>query len=306
VFRNFFQRISQAERFALLRFEGTQNLGDEIQSIAAKQFLPRVDAWADRERLDEFRASKPHKIILNGWFLHRPEHWPPSQALQPLVISFHLTREIVSGSNVTMAAPSDTVLRGSGLEFLRRHEPIGARDLDTLAQLQSAGVDAYFSGCLTLTLRATTPVKKRENVYAVDVSDDVFASMSRRYHGPIIRLIHGDFELKGPARFARAAYLLGRYAQARSVVTTRLHCAMPCLAFGTPVLLIEAARDRYRFDGLRDLLWHTSEKDFLQGNMDYDLRHPPSNKEEWHPLRDALEARCRAFLANQAARLQSG
>jgi hypothetical protein len=305
VFRKLFPHISQRERFALLKFDGTQNLGDEIQSIAAKRFLPRIDAWVDRERLDEFRASKPHKIILNGWFLHRPEHWPPSTSLHPLIISFHLTREIVPGSNISKIAPSDTVLKGNGLEFLKRHEPIGARDLDTLAQLRSAGIDAYFSGCLTLTLRVATPIEKHEIVYAVDVSDGMFAHLSRNYEGRIIRLVHGDSKLKGPARFARASHFLQCYAQAQAVVTTRLHCALPCLALGTPVLLIEEARDHYRFDGLRDLLWHTSEKELLQGNFHYDLRHPPSNKEGWHSLRDALEGKCRAF-ADNSVRMQSG
>ena len=149
-------------------------MGDEIQSIAAQRFLPRVDAWLDRERLDEFHAAASHKIILNGWFLHRPDHWPPSPSLEPLIISFHLTREIVPSVNVKMIPPSMTVLRGEGLEFLRRHEPIGARDLDTLAELQSAGVASYFSGCLTLTLPMTPPSVKRQHVYTVDVSDAVY------------------------------------------------------------------------------------------------------------------------------------
>lgn len=297
MFRSILQRISRPQKFALQRFDGTQNLGDEIQAIVARQFLPHVDAWVDREQLDEFGATKPHKIILNGWFLHRPEHWPPSPSLQPLVVSFHLTRE-VSSVNTTRTPPSHTVLRGSGLDFLRRHEPIGARDLDTLAQLRAVGIDAYFSGCLTLCLRPPKPVAKREKVYAVDISDELFAKFSNNCDGPIIRLTHGDSQLRGSARFEKAAHLLQGYAQAKAVVTTRLHCALPCLALGTPVLLIETAADRYRFDGLRDLLWHTSEKDLLHGNFQYDLHHPPSNKEEWRLLRDTLEAKCKAFVTD--------
>jgi len=305
VLRSFFQRISRPQKFALQRFDGTENLGDEIQAIAAKQFLPRVDVWVDREHLNEFRASRPHKIILNGWFLHRPERWPPSPSLQPLVISFHLTREVTS-SNATMTRPGRAVLHGSGLDFLRRHAPIGARDLDTLAQLRAAGIDAYFSGCLTLCLRPTRLVAKREKVYAVDVSDDVLARFSSDFDGSIIRLMHGDSQLRGRARFRKAAHLLQCYAEAKAVVTTRLHCALPCLALGTPVLLVETAADRYRFDGLRDLLWHTTEKDLLRGDFQYDLHHPPSNKEGWRSLRDTLEAKCRAFVTDETPHLQGG
>lgn len=294
-------RILQPQKFALLSYAGTQNLGDEIQSIAAQHFLPRIDAWVDRERLDEFRAGEPHKIILNGWFLHRPEHWPPSPWLHPLVTSFHLTRQVVAGANVKMIPPSTTVLAGEGLAFLKRHEPIGARDLDTLAQLQAAGIAAYFSGCLTLTLRPGASAAKREKIFAVDVPDEVLARLARGCDEPVIRLSHGDSETAGAARFAKAAELLDRYATAKAVVTTRLHCALPCLALGTPVLFVEAAGDRYRFDGLRDLLHCASDAEILSGGFQYDPSRPPQNKDGWQALRDALEARCRAFINGQAS-----
>ncbi len=296
----------QPQKFALLSYAGTQNLGDEIQSIAAQRFLPRVDAWVDRERLDEFHSGAPHKIILNGWFLHRPEHWPPSPRLHPLVTSFHLTRQVVPGANLKMIPPSATVLGGKGLEFLRRHEPIGARDLDTLAQLQAAGVAAYLSGCLTLTLRPIGPVLTRASVYAVDVPDDVLAHLARGCHEPVVRLSHGDSELTGAARFVRAADLLRCYANAKAVVTTRLHCALPCLALGTPVLFIETAGDRYRFDGLRDLLRGASPDEILSGRVRYDLSSPPENKDGWQVLRDALEAQCVSFVADGNTPMLSG
>jgi hypothetical protein len=83
------------------------------------------------------------------------------------------------------------------------------------------------------------------------------------------------------------------------VVTRRLHCALPCLAFGTPVLFIEPSADRYRFDGLREFLHCTSEDEILSGRCSYDLSRPPKNKDGWQPLRDALEARCKAFVGQE-------
>ena len=299
-------RTSEPQKFALLSYAGTQNLGDEIQSIAAQRFLPHVDAWVDRERLDEFRSSAPHKIILNGWFLHRPEHWPPSSSLHPLVTSFHLTRQMVAGVNLNMIPPSATVLSGKGLEFLKRHEPIGARDLDTLAQLSAAGVAAYFSGCLTLTLRPIGPVLTRANVYAVDIPENILARLAQSSRQPIIQLSHGDSELIGAARFAKAADLLRCYANAKAVVTTRLHCALPCLALGTPVLFIEAASDRYRFDGLRDLLRCASPDEISSGRVGFDLSNPPANKAGWQILRDALEAQCATFVSGGNTPMLSG
>lgn len=283
-------------RYAALTYLDTLNLGDEIQTIAATRFLPRVDAWVDRERLDEFQDTDEHKIILNGWFLHRPEHWPPSDKLKPLFVSFHLTREVVAGQNKLMLPPSATVLSPSGIAYLRRHEPIGARDLATLQQLESAGIKSWFSGCLTLTLKPENPSPRTETVYAVDVPDDVVSALERQYQGTIIRTSHVDGTLVGEARFQRARELLSYYASAKAVVTTRLHCALPCLALDTPVLFIERARDPYRFDGLRDVLNRTSEQELLSGHCDFDLNDPPQNKKTWHGLRDQLIRTCRKFV----------
>lgn len=285
------------KRFAALSYYGTMDLGDEIQTIAAERFLPRVDVWTDRERLDEFTDDLACKIILNGWFLHRPEHWPPSQLLEPLIVSFHLTREIAPGLNEKMIAPSASVLGPDGVEFLKRHEPVGARDLDTLRQMRSAGVDAYFSGCLTLTLGIGRQRVPRNGVFAVDLPDNVFQRLNKTLGGErsVARLSHMDRDAVSASRFAKARSLIDMYARAELVVTTRLHCALPCVALETPVLLLESAPDSYRFDGLRDLVRHCSIRDFLDDNYDFDLKQPPANPTEWRSLRDGLYSRCRAF-----------
>lgn len=284
-------------RFAALSYYGTMNLGDEIQTIAAERFLPRVDAWVDRERLDEFTDEELNKVILNGWFLHRPEHWPPSKFLDPLIISFHLTREVAHGLNEKMIAPPSSVLGSHGVEFFKRGEPVGARDLDTLRQMRSAGIDAYFSGCLTLTLGIGRPRIQRNGIFAVDLPDEAFEYLKEKI-GPgrsATRLSHIDRDLVSASRFSKARALLDLYARAEVVVTTRLHCAMPCVAMETPVLLLESASDTYRFDGLRDLVRHCSVRNFLDDNYDFDLEKPSSNPTEWKSFRDSLYSKCRAF-----------
>ncbi len=112
----------------------------------------------------------------------------------------------------------------------------------------------------------------------MDVPDEVLAHLARGCHEPIVRVSHGESELTGAARFAKAAGLLRCYANAKAVVTTRLHCALPCLALGTPVLLIETAGDRYRFDGLRDLLHCATAAEVLSGQVRFDLAAPPPTR----------------------------
>jgi glycosyltransferase involved in cell wall biosynthesis len=83
-------RPQSQTRFALLAYNKTNNLGDEIQSIAARQFLPAADYYIDREALDAFSPAPDQEVrlIMNGWFCHRPERWPPSPSIRPLLIRF--------------------------------------------------------------------------------------------------------------------------------------------------------------------------------------------------------------------------
>ena len=67
----------------------TENLGDDIQSLAAKQFLPRIDVYVDRDYINNINCSNEEtKLIMNGWFTHRPDIWLPP----PCTVSYtHLT-----------------------------------------------------------------------------------------------------------------------------------------------------------------------------------------------------------------------
>ncbi len=57
-------------------------------------------------------------------------------------------------------------------------------------------------------------------------------------------------------RFAKAKQLLEIYANARCVFTSRIHCALPCLALGTPVILITKTNDSLRYQGISRFLNH--------------------------------------------------
>lgn len=63
-------------KYGLLTYR-TENIGDEIQSIAARQFLPRVDVYVERDSLNNVVSDEKIKLIMNGWFTHKPENWPP-------------------------------------------------------------------------------------------------------------------------------------------------------------------------------------------------------------------------------------
>lgn len=96
---------------------------------------------------------------MNGWFTNIPENWPPSDKIHPLYVSFHLNAK----------AMEKILASSSNVNYFKQHEPIGCRDEYTASKLREKGIDAYFSGCLTLTLGDLYPTNvKSDKVYIVD------------------------------------------------------------------------------------------------------------------------------------------
>lgn len=283
-------------RFGLLTYS-TDNLGDDIQSIAARKFLPQVDQYVDREALDEAETpdGKPLKLIMNGWFCHRPDKWPPADIIEPLLISVHITNNPEPGSGIR--AREEFSRMPEALNYLRRHGPVGARDEFTLEWLKSVDVESYFSGCMTLTL--DRPLVAREPFIVVnDLPDEFVTRVGAATRRPIIQTTHMERPASRELRFDRANRLIDLYAKASCVLTSRLHGALPCLGIGTPVLLIESSWDSSRFTGLRDLVHHCSGEDFLSGRVDYDIDEPPDNLNRHLQLRNGLESRAASFIGS--------
>jgi hypothetical protein len=284
--------------FGLLGYTNSGNLGDEIQSLAARRFLPRVDYILDREKLDRGpqrpARRRPIKLIMNGWFAHDPGRWPPHPAVRPLLVSMHLSDQMTASG----FSAAESLVVGANARWLRQHGPVGARDLWTLDILQTNDIPAWFSGCLTLTLQRPADLVRTDSVVLNDVSDAVADFVSSRIALPMKRTTHAETRVvSARRRFAMAESLLREYAQARFVVTSRLHCALPCLALGTPVLLIPPSGSAKRFGGLIELVRHCTATEFPRCDFDFSLQQPPENPPGWMRLRDRLLEQCRAYVS---------
>lgn len=289
-------------QYKLLSVEGERetNIGDYIQALASRQFLPHVDGFINREELKSYQGEDS-KMIMNGWFMHHPEQWPPSEKIHPLFVAFHINE-----------LAKDTLLSDESIAYLKAHEPIGCRDTHTTDMLKAKGVKAYFSGCMTLTLGYSfTNNSKTDDVYFVDpyfktdwnVKEIVrnafyllfhYSSVSkiaykypsnkrglrkkmilvafyREYRkffskktlldGTYINQQSHDIMESLPTnedRMKEAERLVRLYAKAKFVVTSRIHCALPCLGLGTPVLYVEdinqSVASSCRLGGLIELM----------------------------------------------------
>jgi hypothetical protein len=271
----------------------TFNIGDDIQALAARQFLPNNALPINRESIGVFRSNSRVHTLVNGWFMHTKfnvyyhstepapqKWWPPAKCIEPLLISFHLRPQFLP-----------IALSAEGEEYLRRHGPIGARDLDTLRELRARGIPSYFSGCLTLTFKR--PDSQRENViYAVDIDDECVNYIRSKTNTPVKVISHENVKFgywSNEQRLQYAKELLSLYQKAKCVVTTRLHAALPCLAFQTPVFFIIKNQSDCRFNGLKELTRNGSRQEFLQGGVPFDFNNPPENPKRYIPLRKKLK-----------------
>lgn len=286
-------------KFGVVVYKDSKNIGDDIQSYAAAHLLPRVDYFIDRENLDLFRPheEEPVNVIINGWLMYNKLAWPVSPCINPLYISMHFWENDALGIN-------GQFLSGIGGDDLRAAAPVGCRDLSTLRFLKENGIDGYYSGCLTLTLNPIGPVKRASYVCLTDVSDKVESFYRSQYPDLEFKVIKhvsdGIVEQNASweKRFSNVEKLLTVYQNAQAVVTTRLHCAMPNLALETPVLLVlqDSIEERNRFEGLENLVHHTSEADILSGKSDFDLRLPSKNPAEYKKLRAKLKTAVTEFV----------
>lgn len=206
-----------------------QNLGDEIQSLAARQFLPRVDTLFNRDSLSKAEADEPHLLIMNGFFTQIPPRkpFPPSKSIVPIFVSFH-----IAGTKET----TRHFLSPSSIEYFKEHEPIGCRDRKTMEMLQSKGVDAFYSKCLTLTFERRQTSPENGKVFLVNI--DRFIPIPRPIRSGAISVSHDvPADMSSETKFRLAQELLDRYRnEAKLIITTRLHCALPCIAMGIPVI----------------------------------------------------------------------
>lgn len=295
-----------------------KNIGDYIQSVAQEQFWDHKDCYVERESLNTFSTKEPINVIMNGWFMWKPENFPPSPAINPLFISFHIVPLI-----------AQKMLTDKSIKYLKKYEPIGARDTGTMELLKSKGIKSFFSGCLTLTLGEKYKTNKKDDaIYFVDpyyelggskkqlrlirhlkawwncirywkkVSKFIsnfaceFSSVYRRMPFLEKRLMAASFynaysnlfsddilynavyinhcvrQSEYPSNDIKMEYaksLIRKYASAKLVVTSRIHCGLPCLGVETPVIFVtskalngDSVRSSGRFGGLIDL-FHLAE-----------------------------------------------
>ena len=237
-------------RHRSVRFHGEEALVALLERLAARTrpelALEAVDA--DLDVLTIHRDASMYQTIPEGswtlcfgWFMHplfRMRYgFPLHDALRPLFVSFHCNKR--------------DLLTDDAIAYLRRYGPVGCRDWTTVYLLLSAGVPAFFSGCLTTTVSTTFPaLDERPSddapVGYVDVADAV-PSGAPTY-------AHSDRAVRRRSFLENCDDAVDRLESYRrdlsAVVTSRLHAYLPLRSLGVPVEFRPGNLSDIRFDGL--------------------------------------------------------
>ena len=277
----------------------TENIGDDIQSYAAKQFLPTIDYVIDREALDTFDShGEVVKAIMNGWYMYSKFNWPPVSAIDPLWVAMHISENDYFGIG-------ERFLEGIGGAYLRHYAPIGARDVSTVEMLERNHIPAYMSGCLTLTIPQFSEVSKTDEILLVDVASECEKAIRKLYPKENIQCVthHIDAEEYSQRTIAErldgVERLLRRYQGAKCVITSRLHCALPCLALQTPVFLIYKGEYAPRMQSFLELLHYSKVESLKEKLREFHVENPIENKKDYLSIRKSLTKLCRDFIAEQ-------
>ena len=344
----------------------TKNIGDYIQSLAARQYSENYSCLVEKEDLCHFQSDEKVKVIMNGWYMIRPENWPPSDSIVPLLTSIHISPLYAS-----------RMLYKEGVEYMKKYGPVGCRDLGTKNLLDKAGVPSYFSGCLTLTLgRKYKYEEERSGVVFVDpyippfryqvegrnvyywknifkacwyyltnkpdidklysIGGQMFessqnwarklrASLFYHYYSKVFGkdvLKNAEYVThavpvkendNNESLLSQAECLLNKYMKAKLVVTTRIHCALPCLGLDTPVIFVwneDLASKSIklnapgRLDGLRDLFRImtfssnrlTTEDEEIKKMLKSKENLTFKNKNTWKQYAESLVKKCEDFI----------
>ena len=291
------------QKIGYISYQST-NIGDDIQAIATKNLLQKKGIPIDRQFISEFKYPVVLPVVVSGWFMHvkndigrhtfhnrKPKKiWPPSPYIHPYFISIHITGGMRES------------LTPEGIAYFKQYAPIGARDYDTMNFLLKHGIPSYFSGCLTLTLDNPYDNQRNDVIYAVDIPKDYVDYIRSHTSSKVVEITHAVPSSIGKNNKERLKYaesLLNKYRKAKCVITARLHVAMPCLAFKTPVLFFGSPGGR--FDGLANLTHHCQYSEFINGEVDFDLDNPPANPEDYLEIRDALIDRMSKWISEQGA-----
>lgn len=235
-------------KFGILEYKNQNviNIGDGMQILSVLE-------------LYEHMGIKKEEIVRINYF--DLQTYDEEEVVLPICLPFYGYNQ---DNRITCFSPKirpvflslslfDIGLEEDEVLYLKQFEPIGCRDEFTADGLAKKGIRTYLNGCMTLTLNAKKRNPSAQKIYAIDLPQEFIDYIPAEFKNKLV--FRTSIFKSIPMRLDEyARSLLDEYAdQAKLVITSRLHAAVPCYAVGIPVIFIHTEYS-YRFSWLEDIL----------------------------------------------------
>lgn len=228
-----------------LKPRSINNIGDQLQLLAIDRIYSTMGLKCDDIVYLDYRQLSNY----NGEYVILPITMPMAD-YSPHGLAGRFSDHIIPVFlGLTMVKQT---LSKEEVEYLKKWQPIGCRDEYTLNTVRKYGIIAYLHGCITVTF-PRRPSGKHEKVYIVDVDSNLMNTIPAELkEGAEFRTHIRTAGLDDPKAAALKQY--NEYIDnAGLVITSLLHCAVPCMAAGIPVVFLKS-HFSFRFSWLDKLL----------------------------------------------------
>ncbi|MBE6968542.1 MAG: polysaccharide pyruvyl transferase family protein [Ruminococcaceae bacterium] len=235
-------------KFANYHFQarGVNNLGDNMQILAIDHIYEQMGidlkdvVYIDTNELSTYKGE--YVILPVTMPLVDYREGGIAGRFSPYIIPVFL--------GLTMVKET---LEDVEVAYYKKYEPIGCRDERTLNTLRRYQIRCYLHGCITITLPKRESEPERGEVFLVDVDPKLAERIPASLRENAQIRTHLRHEKLEDAKAETLRQYQEYKDKARLVITSLLHCSMPCVAAGIPVILLKD-RVSYRMSWLEKLL----------------------------------------------------
>jgi len=231
------------------------NIDDFIEVIKENKLKYFNFVFINRDNSNRQIFENNVYLISNGWFSHKNDDkydFPYNEKIIPLFISFHLSEKHLG------------FLTKEAIQYLKKYEPIGCRDYSTIKLLEKFNIKTYFSGCLTVQLDFYEHIKSDKIIYndidkdKINISKNIELTTAyfvpENYSNCNLESLH----LSSIKNLQKACDYLKNFCKCENIITSRLHCYMPCIGLNIPCDFVSPDLDKDkktwslgdRFEGL--------------------------------------------------------
>lgn len=286
------------------------NIGDNLMSLAIRKIYKKMGI-DDKEIVDIYVSRETCSYVVNDKFLNQGNTNVNEYNLNTysgddyilLPMAAHLEYDFIREGWIPLPPKIIPVFIGIHCvapdyiaEYIANYKhlgPIGCRDVATTENFRRAGYDAYTLGCLSIqAVERRKETNEQNKVFLVNVPKKIKDYIPEYLKSDVIETSQ-EYKLDefytAEERVAienkRLEKQLELYKnKAKLVVTSKLHCALPCISMGIPTIVV-----RYnQIDKYKDVTVFDSRYNGLDKFMNI-YEYDEFDQIDWNPSKPDIE-----------------